>query len=380
MDALFVYDEQLSFYELSTAHPFKPIRLELTKTLLEALGLLQSSHIIKADAILDSQLLLVHDSNYVQAVQILSDGMSMDTIDSRSIGLGTADNPIFFDMHMLTKDVVAGTVTAVDKVASGQVKRAVNLAGGLHHAHRARASGFCIYNDLSVGIEHAIQKYNLRVAYIDLDAHHGDGVQWQFYKRPDVLTLSVHQSGQTLFPWTGAVDERGEDAGMGHSINIPLQPFTTDESYLEIINAVIPDALDAFKPDIIILQAGADMHYLDPLADLHISTQAQYKSYKLMSDLADEFTQGRIVATGGGGYDAHFTVPRTWASLWAALTKQDMPLKLPASWQAYWREKGLTTASQFEDDVTQWANYKPSRMRQLENLAVARAAKNTLDF
>ena len=213
-------------------------------------------------------------------------------------------------MHEAVARVCAATVTAVDLVASGKVQRAVNLSGGLHHALFDKASGFCVYNDLVLGIEHAIRRYGLRVAYVDLDAHHGDGVQWLLYDRAEVLSVSLHESGRYLFPGTGHTYETGRDAGRGLSVNVPLEPFTEDDSFLEAFEAVVPASLEMFKPDLIVLQAGADMHRYDPLADLSLSTRAFERSYARMSELADEFCEGRLVATGGGGYDPYRTVPR----------------------------------------------------------------------
>ena len=227
-------------------------------------------------------------------------------------------------MHEAISRVCAATFTAVDLVASGKAKRALNLAGGLHHAHANKASGFCVYNDLAMAIEHAVKKYKLRVAYVDIDAHHGDGVQWLFYDRADVMTISLHESGRYLFPGTGHTYETGKDTGRGYSVNVPLEPFSEDESYLEAFEAVVPTALRYFQPDLIVLQAGADMHRFDPLADLALSIQGMQKSYLRMSELAEELCEGRLVATGGGGYDPYRTVPRAWAALWAAVSRQEI--------------------------------------------------------
>lgn len=331
----FLYDPRLTQYTLSDGHPFKPLRLELTRSLLHASGLLEEAHEVVPEAIPDRVLAQVHAPAYLSAVKAASKGERVPR--ALEFGLGTGDNPIFAGMHEAVSLVCAATLRAVDLVASGAVQRAANLSGGLHHAHFDRASGFCVYNDLAVGIRHAVERYGMRVAYLDLDAHHGDGVQWLFYESSEVMTISLHESGRYLFPGTGHAYELGKDAGRGRSVNMPLEPFTEDESFAESFEAVVPRAMEAFRPDLIVLQAGADMHRFDPLADLALSTYGMERSYKRVSELADRYCAGRLVATGGGGYDPYRTVPRAWSLLWAALSRQEVPERVPESWLERWR-------------------------------------------
>lgn len=358
---VFVYDPRMARFELHPDHPFKPLRVELTRTLLTRAGLLTDSETVAPIPITDDDLLTVHDQEYVQAVKALSAGGS--TAGASRYGLGTADNPIFTGMHELVRLVCAGTVTAMDAVASGAALRAVNLGGGLHHALRHRASGFCVYNDLAVAIRRAVDRYGLRVAYVDLDAHHGDGVQWLFYEDPDVMTISLHESGQYLFPGTGHVYETGKGAGRGLSVNVPLEPYTEDDSYLAAFDAVVPKALRAFEPDVIVLQAGADTHRFDPLADLSLTLEGMHQAYQRVVALADELTGGRLVATGGGGYDPYRTVPRAWAQLWAALTGLEVPPALPPEWAEEWQGRlptGTNLPSRALDGPADFAP-KPNR-------------------
>lgn len=336
-DHAFVYAPDLAAFDLSSDHPFKPLRLELTRTLLESAGLLTPDQMVDAAPLPESALLEVHDARFVEAVKAASRGEELP--GAQAYGLGTSDNPIFEGMHEAVLRVVAATVTAVDLVASGAVRRAASFAGGLHHALPARASGFCLYNDLAVAIRHAVSQYDLRVAYVDLDAHHGDGVQWIFYEDAAVLTVSLHESGRYLFPGTGHTYETGKGAGRGTAVNVPLEPYTEDESFLEVFELVVPTALRRFQPDLIVLQAGADMHVHDPLADMSLTLNAMAESYRRVVALADEFTGGRLVITGGGGYDPYRTVPRAWAHAWAALTGTELPITLPAAWLETWREK-----------------------------------------
>lgn len=336
-DPAFVYAPELAAFDLAHDHPFKPVRLELTRTLLESAGLLTTEQLVSPAPLSERALLEVHDGRFVEAVKAASRGE--DVPSAQAYGLGTSDNPIFAGMHEAVMGVVAATVTAVDLVASGARRRAANFSGGLHHGLAARASGFCLYNDLAVAIRHAVQHYGVRVAYVDLDAHHGDGVQWIFYEDPAVLTVSLHESGRYLFPGTGHTYETGKAAGRGTAVNVPLEPYTEDESFLEVFDLVVPAALRHYRPDLIVLQAGADMHAHDPLADMSLTLTAMAESYRRVAALADELTEGRLVVTGGGGYDPYRTVPRAWAHAWAALTGTSLPTALPQEWLQTWREK-----------------------------------------
>jgi acetoin utilization protein AcuC len=371
-DHVFIYDPPLSDYELSSHHPFKPIRLELTRSLLQHMKLLSPEHERRPQAMSEAQLLSMHSLEYVEMVKAVSKkaglkstgsnrtgsnrtGSSRTLEEAYSYGLGTSDNPIFPHMHEAIMGVCAATLSAVDLVASGQATRALNLSGGLHHAHKDRASGFCIYNDLAIAIEHAVRTYQMRVAYVDIDAHHGDGVQGMFYDRADVMTISLHESGRYLFPGTGHTYETGKDAGHGFSVNLPLEPFSQDDSYLEAFEAIVPAALRSFQPDLIVLQAGTDMHRYDPLANLALSVQGMNQSYQRISELADEVCQGRLVATGGGGYDPYRTVPRAWASLWAAMSRQDIPKDIPQAWINAWQNQSpIDLPKAIHDDLSDW--------------------------
>jgi acetoin utilization protein AcuC len=215
---------------------------------------------------------------------------------------------------------------------SGQATRAFTLAGGLHHARRAEAAGFCIYNDLVVAIRWLQRHHQARVLYLDIDAHHGDGVQWLCYTDPDVLTVSLHESGAFLFPGTGFIDELGDGDGYGYSVNVPLDAHTEDASFLHAFRALVPDLADHFRPDVIVLQAGCDAHTLDPLTHLRCTTGLYEQLVRLACDVADRHCHGRIIATGGGGYAVHSVVPRAWTLAWSALRGIDVADGLPADW------------------------------------------------
>jgi acetoin utilization protein AcuC len=233
--------------------------------------------------------------------------------------------------------VVGGTLRAAELVMSGEVDRAFAIAGGLHHAHRDHASGFCIYNDLAVAIAWIRANYGSRVLYIDYDAHHGDGVQNIFYADPGVMTLSLHESGQYLFPGTGFVDELGEGDGYGYSLNVPMEPLSEDESWLAIYSELLSEVADSFRPDVIVLQNGCDAHAFDPLTHLRCTTRLYEETVRITSEVADRHCQGRIVATGGGGYAIWRVVPRAWALVWATLTGQRPSDTIPRSWLERWQ-------------------------------------------
>lgn len=359
--ARFVYAPGLADFELGPSHPFKPLRLELTRSLLADAGLLRPDELIAPTPLSEKALLSVHSATYVEAVKAASRGKEVE--DLYAFGLGTGDNPVFEGMHEAVLEICAATVTAFELVCSGKADMAVNLSGGLHHAMRAKASGFCVYNDIAVGIHRAVDHYGMRVAYVDLDAHHGDGVQEAFYETAEVMTVSLHESGRYLFPGTGHTYETGRGAGRGACVNMPLEPFTEDESFLEAFERVVPRAIEVFAPDLIVLQAGADMHRLDPLADLALSLEGMATAYERMVALAKATTGGKMVVTGGGGYDPYRTVPRAWARLWAALTGRAMPASLPASWLERWQRSSPVDLPRLSTDVV--ASSVPATRRAL---------------
>jgi acetoin utilization protein AcuC len=213
-------------------------------------------------------------------------------------------------------------------------------AGGLHHAQRARASGFCIYNDPALAAVVAVNEFNARVLYLDFDCHHGDGVQWLFYDDPRVMTLSFHESGRFLFPGTGDVTEIGTGAGEGYAANVPFAPLTQDDSWCDAINSVVPPVIDRFRPDLLLTVHGCDTHVLDPLTHLSLSTNAFFAQARLAHDLAHRYTRGRWVAFGSGGYDWRRVVPRSWAILWSEMSGRALPGALPDAWLDRWGGAG----------------------------------------
>jgi acetoin utilization protein AcuC len=248
-------------------------------------------------------------------------------------GLGTGDNPIFTGMHAAAGAVCGASVIAAELVASGAVRHAFNPAGGLHHARRREASGFCIYDDPAVAIAAILEMQpQWRVMYLDVDVHHGDGVQWIFYDEPRVLTLSLHQSGQYLYPGTGFEDETGAGEAKGTAANIPLLPYTGEDDYLWALEATLPALASAFQPDVLVTQLGADTHYRDPLANLALTMPAYPRMARIIHDAVHRFAKDRWVATGGGGYQADTVVPKVWTIHFAEMC--GVPEAVPEEWLA----------------------------------------------
>lgn len=334
--AAIVHDLALEEYGFGGDHPFNPLRLRLALELCEALGLLEDYPFVSSEPATDEDLTTVHSLTYVRMIQ--KAGLATaDLSDLLQYGIGTPDNPIFPDMHEACARVVGGVLAACRLVMEGKVEHAMCISGGLHHALRSSASGFCVYNDAGVAIARLKEDNpGIRIAYVDTDAHHGDGVQWMFYSDPDVMTVSMHESGRYLFPGTGWVDERGRDGGVGLSVNVPLDPYTDDESWISCFDAVVPEVLRAFGPDLILTQNGCDGHALDPLTHLSATTRFYEHVPRRMHDLAHELCGGRWVATGGGGYDIWRVVPRAWTALWAAVSHQQLPKDVPDAWLSKW--------------------------------------------
>jgi len=335
--SVFVYSEDLLKYKFNSHHPFNQIRLKMTLDLLKKAHAISDQDIIPPRPATDEELLLIHDPNYIEAVRLAGNGQLREET-AENYGLGTEDTPIFANMHEASTLLVGGTLTAVDQVMSGKANHALHLGGGLHHGFRGKASGFCIYNDSSVAIKYLLEKYNVRVLYVDTDAHHGDGVQWSFYDEPNVCTLSIHETGRYLFPGTGNVNERGQGKGYGYSFNVPVDAFTEDDSWLEAYSKAIMDVADFFKPDVIITQNGADSHYYDPLTHLSATMKIYREIPKLAHKIAHKYCNGKWIAVGGGGYDIWRVVPRAWALIWMEMTENSNCYgSLPEDWVQYWQ-------------------------------------------
>jgi acetoin utilization protein AcuC len=334
---LVLWDEALLGYNLGRDHPLHPVRLELTVALARELGVLDRPgvRVAKPQSASDALLELVHDSSYLNAVRRAPDDM-MGRLGLR-YGLGTDDNPVFERMHESSALITGATLDAARAVHEGTAQHAVNLAGGLHHAMRDRASGFCVYNDPAVAIAWLLTQGVSRIAYVDIDAHHGDGVQAAFYVDPRVLTISLHESGYTLFPGTGFPTEIGGGEATGSAVNVALPAGTADGGWLRAFHAVVPPLLREFRPEIMLSQHGCDSHRLDPLADLMLTVDGQQAAHSALHDLAHEICGGRWIAVGGGGYEVVQVVPRSWTQLLAVATggALDPSTEVPPGWREF---------------------------------------------
>ncbi len=343
-----VFSEGLTRYDFGVEHPMAPGRITNTVALAKALGVLDRLEVVPGGEVELAQIRRVHEDVYIRAVQ----SERVNPV----YGIGTADNPLVPDMHEIAGQVVAASVEAARSVWSGEVKRACNISGGMHHAMPAATSGFCVYNDLAAAIGWLLDHGCQRIAYVDVDAHHGDGVQAIFYHDPRVLTISLHETPAVLFPGTGFPTETGGEGAAGSAINVALPPGTADAGWLRAFHATVPEALRAFGPQILVSQHGCDSHRADPLADLELSVEGQRASTLALAGLAEELCEGRWISAGGGGYSIKNVVPRTWTHLLAVVSGEplDPATAIPESWRELLGEGAPTSMGDGAD-----ASYLP---------------------
>jgi acetoin utilization protein AcuC len=337
-----VFSDECRAYDFGGGHPLNSIRLTVTLDLIHELGLdapprgcVHPSRPATAD-----ELALMHDPGYVAAVRELSRNPGHPLLAHR-YGFGLGDNPPFKGMHEAAAWIAGGALESARAIADGVWTHAFHLSGGLHHAGRARASGFCVYNDVALACAF-LRLRNLRVLCVDGDAHHGDGTESLFAGTSDILTVSLHESGEHLFPGTGFVEDRGFGAGEGYAVNVPLQPGTGDDSWLECFDLVVPPLAAAFRPDVIVSQHGCDAHARDPLAHLACTTEAAEGFASRIHTIAHAFANGRWLATGGGGYDVWGVVPRAWALAYGVISHQVVADAVPETWRQRWTASAST--------------------------------------
>jgi acetoin utilization protein AcuC len=322
-----VYGDAFQQYDFGPTHPLKPTRLKLTFELMKSIHLLSGDKVKVSEPRPASreELSLFHDEAYLQLV------MAASKAGTGFLDMG--DTPAFKGCYEASALAAGASLSAVDLVMSGAATHAMNISGGLHHAHRGRASGFCIFNDPAISIAYLKKKYGLeRILYLDIDAHHGDGVMYGFYSDAGVLDVDFHEDGHHLFPGTGYTNEIGEGSASGLKINIPLLPFTGNEQYLTLFQQIVPTAVRKYKPQILLLQCGADAHANDLLAHLQLTTRTYVEVTRVVHELAHEVAEGRLVVFGGGGYNPA-NVARTWTLVAATLADARLPIATPAPWQ-----------------------------------------------
>ncbi|MCK5547922.1 MAG: acetoin utilization protein AcuC [Thermoplasmata archaeon] len=322
-----VYSDDYLQYDFKQGHPLNQTRLKLGFQLMKSCGIIDRDDVkvFEPPPADDDKLLLAHDKAYVDYVRKVSQNVDEEF---HRFGLGPGDNPAFEGLYDAARIHVGGTVLACDRVMQKDVDHAFSIGGGYHHAHKDRASGFCVFNDPAVGIRHLQKEYGLeRVLYVDIDAHHGDGVQWIFFDDPSVMTISMHESGRFLFPGTGFVEELGKNDAKGTKVNIPLPMNTTDKAYLYAFNEVVVPLVKSFKPQFMIAQCGGDSHYSDPITHLSLTTRSYKEIAKMYHDLSHELDFGLVCVTGGG-YDL-IACPRIWTLMVSQLCGATLDQKIP---------------------------------------------------
>jgi acetoin utilization protein AcuC len=334
MKTAFIYSDDFAKYNYGPEHPLKPFRLKLTYDLITAYGLLTlpDVRLVEAKPAEEDDLLLYHTREYLEVLKAANSGLEIP--GEEGYGLGFGDNPVFEGVFEWSRLVSGASLQAAELVDSGEVATAFNISGGLHHALASRASGFCYINDPVIAISSLLKK-GRRVAYIDIDAHHGDGVQEAFYQTDKVLTISLHESGRYLFPGTGFEGETGEGEGKGYAVNIPLPPSSDDELFVYAFNEVVPPLIEKFRPDIIVGQLGVDSFRTDPLAHLNYTTNGFCEVVRKMKDLSP-----RWIALGGGGYEIT-NVAKAWTLAWAIMNDRDLPDDLPEAFLAQYPLEGF---------------------------------------
>jgi acetoin utilization deacetylase AcuC-like enzyme/GNAT superfamily N-acetyltransferase len=368
--ARFMFDPAELHYDFGPEHPLQAQRLVAMIDLIESCGLWSRTDdrvSLPARAATRAELELVHTAEYINAVEQLSARVDLSKLSTEELhrrehlaldyGFAEGDTPPLPGMHEVTSLIAGGSLVALSAIMAlpeggsfaSEEERPLHVfhpAGGLHHAWPGRASGFCVYNDAAVAIAHVLRSSEAKVLYIDFDAHHGDGVQKTFYDEPRVMTISFHETGRYLFPGTGDVLEMGQGLGRGYSVNLPLQPFTEDDSYIEVMEAIIPPLIVSFAPDVLVTVHGCDTHAWDPLTHLSLTMRGISAQIKLAHQLAHTYCGGRWLALGGGGYDLYRVVPRAWGMVWAEMSGQKLPERLPQEWVDRWRPAWLKVREQ----------------------------------
>ena len=330
-----VWDPSFTEYNFGPSHPMSPLRLDLTARLCEALGVfdVEGVQVVGAAPASDDLIATVHDRDYIAAVKAASaDPEEADP----AYGLGTEDDPAFVGMHAASARVVTGTVESCQAVWEGATAHAVNFTGGLHHAMPASASGFCIYNDIAIGVRWLLDHGVERVAYVDIDVHHGDGVEKIFWDDPRVLTISLHETGRALFPGTGWPTDIGGTEAHGSAANIALPPGINDAGWLRALHATVMPLVRSFKPQVLVTQHGCDTHVEDPLAHFAVTVDAQRSAADALHRLSHEVCGGKWIALGGGGYEVARVVPRTWTHLTAIAAHA--PIRTSVETPQGWRD------------------------------------------
>jgi acetoin utilization protein AcuC len=363
MKTAFFYSDDFVKFDYGPDHPLKIFRLKLTRDLIHSFGLLspERTKIVVPKSATEEDLLLFHHVDYIEMLKAVNAGRSMP--GAAYFGLGPGDNPVFKGLFDWSRLVAGASLQAALMVERGDADIAFNIAGGLHHARAARASGFCYVNDPVIAITALLRK-GRRVAYVDIDAHHADGVQEAFYSTNRVLTISLHETGRTLFPGTGFEEEIGEGDGRGFSLNVPLPPYSDDELFLFAFDRIVPEAVGAFRPDVVVSQLGVDSFRSDPLTHLNYTTNGFCEAVKKIKSLSAKW-----VALGGGGYDVA-NVARAWALAWGIMNDADLADELPEDFLLHQRRPRNFPAKMRDEPYAVTGSEKERMREEVERVVV----------
>lgn len=322
-----VYGDEFGLYNFGRDHPLDRLGPFLAHELAHRLiGDDPKVTVLPPPRAGREEVLLFHTPDYYERVrEACEDGTGY---------LDLGDTPAFPGGLEASEFIVGGSLLAARRIVSGEADHSFNLGGGLHHAHPNAASGFCIFNDAAVAIAWLLGTGGLRrVAYIDIDAHQGDGVMYGFYDDDRVLAIDFHEDGDYLFPGTGGVHETGEGAAVGLKANIPLPPYAGDTDFRLAFEAIVPSLVRSFAPDVILMQCGADGHSGDPLTHLQYSLGAYRQAIDTVHGLAHEMCGGRLLLFGGGGYNLA-NVATAWATIATRAADRPLPDETPEDWRA----------------------------------------------
>ncbi len=340
MDKLaFIYSDNFLKYRFGKTHPFNPIRLKLTYELINELNLFENNNLtlVEPKPAKYKDLQRVHSKEYVEAVKAIDSNSDQNLAELFKYNIGTGDNPIFKDMYQAASLVAGATLDATKLVCKNKVNYAMNIGGGLHHAQRSSASGFCIFNDIAVGMSYLRSKESSsKILYIDLDVHHGDGVQNLFYNDPNVFCLSFHEDGRYQFPGSGSIEERGDYKGLNTTLNVPFLPKIPANVYFDILEKILPKIFEKFKPNYVFTQFGVDTHVNDLLGHFRLTTHTYEKIAGFIHNLVSKYSNKWIIV-GGGGYGLKL-VPRAWTIILAKIMGIKLPKKIPKPWREYFKE------------------------------------------
>jgi acetoin utilization protein AcuC len=364
----FIYTDEFLKFDYGPTHPFKTSRLNLAYELIKAHGLLSMPNVryVEARKAEDEDLLLFHNKEYIEVLKAVNAGIELP--HACFYGLGSEDNPVFKGVFDWSRLVTGATLQAASLVDLGEVDIAFNISGGLHHAMSMRAAGFCYVNDIVIAILSLVKK-GRRVAYIDIDAHHGDGVQAAFYNTNRVLTISIHETGEVLFPGTGFENETGRDKGEGYSVNIPMPPYSDDELFIYAFNEIVPPLINKFRPDVVVTQLGVDSFSSDPLAHLNYTNNGFCEVVKKIKEISPKW-----VALGGGGYD-FVNLAKAWTLAWAIMNDIEIPDEIPEDFLKKYSHEGFTNGKMMDENYSETGIRKEQMREEVERVITFLKAK-----